>query len=117
MLKRNMGGLDRTLRFVAGVALMPIGLFALGGWQGHLLGALVAVAALMMLVTSLTGFCPGYVPLGISTIGRKRNPASSELPRGLFKAIRPCAKMGRHMETMYGGAPKERGHDRTVPCC
>ena len=74
MFKKNMGRLDRTLRFIVGVALVPIGLFALGGWQGTLIGLLVAAFALLPLVTSLTGFCPGYVPFGISTLDREQNP-------------------------------------------
>jgi hypothetical protein len=74
MFKKNMGQLDRTLRFVVGVALIPIGLFALGGWQGNLIGILVAVFGVApLLVTSLIGFCPGYIPFGISTVGRKPN--------------------------------------------
>ena len=77
VLRRNMGRLDRTLRFIAGVALVPIGLFALGGWQGSLTGILVAAFAVLPLVTSLTGFCPGYVPFRISTVGTERKPAKT----------------------------------------
>jgi hypothetical protein len=74
MLKKNMGQLDRTLRFLGGVALILIGLFLLGGWQGNLPGILLAVLGVApLLVTSLTGFCPGYIPFGISTLGRKPN--------------------------------------------
>ena len=73
MFKKNMGRLDRTLRFIAAVTLIPIGLFALGGWQGNLIGFLVAAFALVPLVTSLTGFCPGYIPFGISTLDREQN--------------------------------------------
>ncbi len=69
MFRRNMGVLDRTLRFVVGAALIPVGLVALSGWQGNLIGVLVAAFALIPLATSLTGFCPAYVPFGISTIG------------------------------------------------
>ena len=67
MLRQNMGRLDRTVRLIAGVALMPVGLFALGGWQGNLGGILVAVLSLMPILTSLIGFCPAYVPFGVST--------------------------------------------------
>ena len=74
MFKQNMGRLDRTLRFIIGVALIPIGLLALGGWQGNLIGILVVAFALVLLVMSLTGFCPGYIPFGISTLGREQNP-------------------------------------------
>ncbi|MDX1522648.1 MAG: DUF2892 domain-containing protein, partial [Anaerolineae bacterium] len=59
---------------IIGVALIPIGLFALGGWQGNLIGVLVTTFALLPLVTSLTGFCPVYIPFGISTLGREQNP-------------------------------------------
>lgn len=74
MFRQNIGRLDRTLRFIAGVALVPIGLFALGGWHGNLTGILVGAFAVIPLVTSLTGVCPAYIPFGISTIGRERHP-------------------------------------------
>ena len=67
MLRKNVGGLDRTLRFIAGVALVPTGLFVLGGWRGNVIGIVVAAFALIPLVTSLIGFCPAYVPFRIST--------------------------------------------------
>lgn len=67
MLRQNMGRLDRTVRFIVGAALIPIALFALGGWQGNLGGILVGAFAVVPLLTSLTGFCPAYVPFGIST--------------------------------------------------
>ena len=67
MFKKNVGRLDRTVRIIAGVALIPIGLFPLGGWQGNSTGILVAILALIPLVTGLIGSCPAYVPFGIST--------------------------------------------------
>jgi len=75
MLRQNIGRLDRTLRAVGAAGLAPIGLFVLGGWHGSLIGILVASLAGLLLVTSLTGFCPGYVPLGISTTGSDKAPA------------------------------------------
>ena len=67
MFKKNVGRVDRTVRIIAGVALIPIGLFLLGGWQGNSTGILVAILALIPLVTGLIGSCPAYVPFGIST--------------------------------------------------
>jgi hypothetical protein len=64
MIRKNMGRLDRGLRLVAGLALVPIVLFALSGWLS-VLGVAVIV---ILLVTSVTGFCPGYVPFGVSTL-------------------------------------------------
>jgi len=73
MLQRNMGGVDRTVRFVVGVALLPIGLFALDG-----VGGIIAVVlAVVALATSLTGVCPGYVPFGISTLGKDHRPTKA----------------------------------------
>lgn len=71
MFKKNMGRLDRTVRFIIGVALVVIGLFLLGGWRGNVDGLLVTVLALATLATSLVGFCPVYVPFGISTREKK----------------------------------------------
>ena len=72
MLKQNMGRLDRTLRFVVGLALLATGLFALNGTRGNVIGVLVIAFAFLPLATSLTGFCPLYLPFGISTTGRSR---------------------------------------------
>ena len=82
MLRQNMGRLDRTVRFIAGVALIPIGLFALGGWQGNLSGILAGAFSLVLLLTSLTGFCPAYVPFGISTKARETATDSGKLSSG-----------------------------------
>lgn len=73
MIRRNMGRTDRAVRFVVGVALLPIGLFALSG----LAGIVAVVVAVVALGTSLTGFCPGYVPFGISTLGGERRPTKT----------------------------------------
>jgi hypothetical protein len=72
MFKRNVGRLDRSVRFIAGVALVVIGLFTLGGWQGNSTGVDVALFALLPLATGLIGFCPTYMLFGISTQGEKR---------------------------------------------
>jgi hypothetical protein len=72
MFKRNVGRLDRSVRFIAGVALVAIGLLPLGGWQGNSTGVDVALFALLPLATGLFGFCPTYALFGISTQGEKR---------------------------------------------
>jgi hypothetical protein len=72
MFKKNIGLLDRTVRFIVGVVLIPIGLLLLGGWQSNLTGVIIAVFALLPIVTSLTGFCPVYIPFGISTLGKEQ---------------------------------------------
>ncbi len=70
MFKRNLGRLDRTVRFTLGAAMLLIGLFVLRGWQGNSTGTGVALFALAPLVTSLVGICPAYTLFGISTRSR-----------------------------------------------
>ena len=72
MFKKNLGRLDRAVRLIVGVALILIGLFLLGGWQGKGDGILVAVLALGPLTTSLIGSCPAYTLFGTSTLEEKR---------------------------------------------
>jgi hypothetical protein len=73
MNRRNMGRTDRVVRFVVGVTLLPIGLIALSG-----VSAIAAVAlAVVALGTSFAGFCPGYVPFGISTLRGERRPTKT----------------------------------------
>jgi hypothetical protein len=62
-----MGTLDRAVRaLVAAPVLIVLG-FVLG--TGTVLGVVAFVLAGIMLATAAVGFCPAYVPLGISTRG------------------------------------------------
>ena len=64
MTFRNEGKLDRTLRVIAGAALISlvfIGPQSPWGWVG-----------LVPLVTGLAGTCPVYSLLGINTCGLKQ---------------------------------------------
>ncbi len=69
-MSNNVGGLDRILRIIVGLALIayaiPIGFPATGwnvfGWIG-----------VVPLLTALIGFCPAYRILGMSTCSRKAN--------------------------------------------
>ena len=66
-MKSNMGTADRVGRSL--VALAIVGLYAsgaIGGTAAILLGVLAAV----LLLTSLVGWCPAYLPFGISTCQR-----------------------------------------------
>jgi hypothetical protein len=65
---KNMGTLDRSLRsfVVAPVAIV----LALVLGAGTVAGIILFVAAGIMLATALTGFCPTYTLLGISTYPR-----------------------------------------------
>jgi len=58
-MTRNIGGLDRILRIVAGLALLSlvfVGPHTPFGWLG-----------LVLIGTSVIGWCPPYALLGINT--------------------------------------------------
>jgi hypothetical protein len=58
-MTRNVGGVDRMLRLVAGLVLLALGAFGPLGWWG--------LVGLVPLGTALVGFCPLYPLLGLST--------------------------------------------------
>lgn len=66
-MTHNMGMIDRLLRTAIALAI------AAGYLAGYISGTvalLLGIVAVAFLVTSLIGWCPMYVPLGLST--RKR---------------------------------------------
>jgi len=65
-MKANVGPVDKTLRIVAGLAILSL-LFILPGnarWLG--------LIGLGPLLTGIFNFCPGYVLLGFSTAKKDR---------------------------------------------
>jgi len=60
----NMGSIDRTIRLA--VAAIIAGLYFTGQITG-IVAIVLGIVAVAFLVTSLTGWCPGYLPFGIST--------------------------------------------------
>lgn len=63
-MKANMGTIDRALR--AGVAVLILILYA-GGYISGTLAIVLGIVAAAFLLTSAIGWCPAYVPLGLST--------------------------------------------------
>ncbi|HJW81542.1 MAG TPA: DUF2892 domain-containing protein [Acidiferrobacterales bacterium] len=60
-MKANVGGADRVMRIIVGLALLGL-VFVLEGnarWWG--------LVGLLPLLTGITGYCPAYLPFGIST--------------------------------------------------
>ncbi len=57
-MKANVDGTDRVIRIVLGVAILIVG-YILKSWWG--------LIGLVPLITGLIGWCPLYIPLGIST--------------------------------------------------
>ena len=67
-MKANMGTLDKSVRVL--IALVVIALYFTGVIGGTLAIVLLVVSGIFIL-TSLVSFCPLYLPLGISTKGKK----------------------------------------------
>jgi hypothetical protein len=63
-MKTNMGTADRVIRALAVIAIAV--LYFTGRISGTL-AVILGIVAVAFLVTSLVGWCPGYLPFGIST--------------------------------------------------
>ena len=58
-MTKNVGGIDRILRIIVGVALIGLtvtGVIGVWGWIG-----------VVPLATAAIGWCPAYLPFGIKT--------------------------------------------------
>ena len=62
-----MGNVDRTIRIIAAIVIAV--LYFTGQITG-LAAIILGIIALTMLVTSIFGFCPAYLPLKLNT-GKK----------------------------------------------
>ncbi|HET8693656.1 MAG: DUF2892 domain-containing protein [Burkholderiales bacterium] len=63
-MKVNVGGIDRIARITVGavlIALAATGTVGVWGWLG-----------VVPLMTGLSGWCPAYLPFGISTCKMKQ---------------------------------------------
>ena len=61
-MKSNVGGIDRILRLVVGLALVGWGV-ATQNWWG--------AVGIIPLFTAAIGWCPAYLPFGMSTCKTK----------------------------------------------
>lgn len=58
-MNKNIGGIERIIRIVAGLVLIALAATGTVGWWGWL--------GLVPLATGLMGWCPPYSLLGITT--------------------------------------------------
>lgn len=63
-IKQNMGMMDRCFRIFLGTVLIVLGALMVERMIGVIL---LVVFSIPLLLTGLTGFCPGYLPFGFST--------------------------------------------------
>ena len=99
--KRNIGVFDRLIRLLGGCSLAMGGTILVGGSAGIVL----ALGSVIPLLSFLTGFCPLYAGLGLSTAGQRlqespyeslpfnrteqREPAASDYPFATPVALDP----------------------------
>ena len=62
-METNVGSADRALRVMAGLIVIFIGI-DLKSWWG--------IVGLLPLATAVIGWCPAYLPFGISTCKTKK---------------------------------------------
>ena len=63
-MTKNVGGIDRTLRIVAGLALIAAAATGTVGLWGYI--------GLVPLATGLMGWCPPYAMFGFNTCALKK---------------------------------------------
>jgi hypothetical protein len=59
IMKANVGTIDRIARVTVGIALIALAATGVIGAWGYI--------GILPLVTAFAGFCPAYLPFGIST--------------------------------------------------
>lgn len=57
-MKQNMGGIDRIVRLIIGIALIAWGVMTHNWW---------GAVGIIPLFTAATGWCPLYIPFGMSS--------------------------------------------------
>lgn len=57
-MKKNVGGIDKIIRYILGVIILILGLIFHTWW---------GLIGLIPIFTAVIGWCPFYVPLKIST--------------------------------------------------
>ena len=61
-MKCNMGNQDRLIRFILGTVILTV---------GAIFGCTLGWLGLIPIATATIGWCPAYVPFGISTCSNR----------------------------------------------
>jgi hypothetical protein len=75
-MKTNLGRIDRTLRLLVAAVCA---LLLIAGVVKGTLAIVLAILAAVFVITTFVGFCPSYVPFGISTKGKGKGDESCEV--------------------------------------
>ena len=63
-MKTNVGSIDRIVRVIAGLAILGAGYYFKSWW---------GVIGFGPILTAFIGFCPAYLPFGITTCTTKKS--------------------------------------------
>ena len=69
-MTRNVGGIDRILRIIVGLALIAFALGVIGKGSSYAWHGWIGVVPIL---TAVFGFCPIYPLLGMNTCPMKKN--------------------------------------------
>jgi hypothetical protein len=61
-MMKNVGGADRVIRAILGIAILAVGVYYRSWW---------GLIGLIPLGTAFLSWCPAYLPFRISTLGKK----------------------------------------------
>lgn len=64
-MKKNVGSVDKVVRLIAGLVIIAFGILYQSWW---------GLIGIILLFTSTTGWCPAYLPFGVSTCKTKAEP-------------------------------------------
>jgi len=62
-MKCNVGRIDKTIRWIAGIVVIAIGIYFQSWW---------GLIGVVFIITAITGFCILYLPFGINTCPPKK---------------------------------------------
>ncbi len=68
-MAKNVGGMDRVVRAVAGIGLIAYAMSNLPGAQDWMVPA--GIVGFVLLLTAVFAWCPAYLPFGIKTCKTK----------------------------------------------
>jgi hypothetical protein len=68
IMKKNMGSTDKIIRLIVAIILATLSYM---GVVTGTVGIVFYAVAIVFALTSMIGFCPLYVPFGISTCKKK----------------------------------------------
>lgn len=74
-MKKNVGNIDRILRGAGALVIIVLLLTKTVDGQA---AVFLGVAAIALLFTSLTSFCPCYIRLNVNTAGKKDKPENQQ---------------------------------------